>query len=91
MVGRAKGGPTNTQPQAQWRRPVIAALITVALVSLVILIGYARMREDAKSDAAAASSTRTAALKQAAANGREGDRGARQRPRAERSAAPRSR
>ena len=82
MEGRAQGGPANPAPRARWRRPVIAALITVALVSLVILIGYERMRDDAESDAAAGGSTPVAAVKRAAANDPAGARGGLKRPQA---------
>ena len=69
MEGRAPGGPSRPDlaPRPQWRRPLIAASITVVLMSLVILIGYQRMRDDARHDAGA--SGRTPSVKQAAASG----------------------
>ena len=69
MEGRAPGGPRSPDlaPAPQWRRPLIAAFITVVLMSLVILIGYQRMRDDARHDAA--TSGRSPSVKQAAASG----------------------
>jgi hypothetical protein len=80
MEGRAPGGPSRQDlaARAQWRRPLIAAFITVVLMSLVILIGYQRMRDDARHDAAA--SRLSPPVKQAAANGPGGASGAAQRP-----------
>ena len=79
MAARARDGSTDPAPQAHWRGPVIAALITVALVSLVLFIGYERMRDDARSDAAASGKTSVASVKRAA-SGRAGARDERQRP-----------
>ena len=90
MDGRAPGGPsTNPAPRAQWRRPLIAAFITVVLVSLVILIGYHRMRDDARHDAAV--SGQAPSVKQAAASGPAGASAAQRRPQAERDGAAQSR
>jgi predicted nucleic acid-binding Zn ribbon protein len=36
----------------QWRRALIAATVTVALTAVVLVLGYERMRDDAKTDAA---------------------------------------
>jgi hypothetical protein len=78
MEGRTASGP-STKPAAgpQWRRPVIAALITVVLASLVILLGYERMRHDANHDAAKGGA---ASVKRAAASGRGSANGAPRRP-----------
>ena len=73
------GGPSSTDRAApQWQRPLIAAFITVVVMSLVILIGYQHMRDDARHDAAGAA--RPASVKQASASGREGASAARQPP-----------
>jgi hypothetical protein len=81
MEGRAPSGPRTADPPAspQWRRPLIAALITVVLMTLVILIAYRHMRDDARSDAAGGG--RAPSVKQAAASDRAGASAAQQRPR----------
>jgi hypothetical protein len=80
MEGRAPSGPSRPDPapRAQWRRPVIAALITVVLMGLVILIGYQRMRDDARHDAGASATP----VRQAAASGPAGASAAAPRPQA---------
>jgi ribosomal protein L40E len=55
----------------QWRRPLIAAAVTVALAALVLMLGYERMRDDAKSEAAANQAGGGKVVRQAAANGPE--------------------
>ena len=90
MEGRAPGGPRSPAlaAPAQWRRPLIAAFITVVLMSLLILIGYQRMRDDARHDAAA--SGRSPAVKQAAASGSAAANAAKPPPRPERDGAAQS-
>lgn len=79
MEGRAPGGPsTPVQARAQWRRPLIAAFITVVLMSLLILIGYQRMRDDARHDADA--NGKAPSVKQAEASGPAGASAAKPRP-----------
>ncbi len=91
MEGRAPGGPSTPDlaPRAQWRRPLIAAFVTVVLMSLVILIGYHRMRDDARHDAAA--SGRPPSVRQAAVSGPEGASAAKRRPQPGRGGAAQSR
>ena len=90
MEGRAPGGPRSADHPAapQWRRPLIAAFITVVLMSLLILIGYQRMRDDARHDAAA--SGRSPSVKQAAASGPAAASAATRPPQLERGGAPQS-
>ena len=91
MQGRAPGGPSRQDlaAHAQWRRPLIAALITVVLMSLVILIGYHRMRDDARHDAAASGTPPS--VKQAAGSGPAGASDAKRRPQAAHGGAAQSR
>ena len=54
-------------PVAQWRRPLIAAALTVMLAGGVLAFGYTRMRDDARADAAGSNAGRGTAVKQAGA------------------------
>jgi hypothetical protein len=62
----------------QWRRPLIAAAVTVALAALAMVLAYEQMRDDAKSEAAANHAGDGKVVRQAAANGPEGGSGSRQ-------------
>jgi len=65
-------GARQDPPAApQWRCPLIAAAVTVALAALALVLGYERMRDDAKSEAAANHAGGGKAVRQAAANGPE--------------------
>ena len=66
-------------PRPQWRRPLVAAVLTVAVSGLLLLLGYERMRDDADSDSARAHSARGAAVKQAGASGPASGNGTRTR------------
>jgi hypothetical protein len=53
---------------ARWRRPLIAAAVTLMLAGLVLLFGYQRMRDDAESDAGPSQPPRGQTVRQAAAS-----------------------
>ena len=52
----------------QWRRPLIAAAVTLAIAVLVLALAYLRVRDDAD-DAAASHAAGAKAVKQAGASG----------------------
>lgn len=59
------GPATDPLPRPQWRRPLIAAAVTVALTALALALGYERMQDEAEREAAAAAAP---SVKQAAAS-----------------------
>ncbi len=66
MTGPARqAGPAGPQ----WRRPLIAAAVTVAIVVLVLVIGYERMSDDANSAAGHAPAPQGQTIKPAANGG----------------------
>jgi hypothetical protein len=52
----------------RWRRPLIAAAVTLMVAGLVLLFGYQRMRDDAESDAGPARPPQGQKVRQAAAS-----------------------
>jgi hypothetical protein len=70
-------GARQISVRAQWRRPLIAAAVTVAVSGLVLVLGYERMRNDADGDAAATHAVRGQAVKRVGASGPAGGSGAR--------------
>lgn len=76
-------GPPDPDPVAaarpHWRLPLIAAALTVVLVAIVLTVGYLRMRDEAKDDAASLRSGAAPSLRQAGASGPGGRSGERQR------------
>jgi hypothetical protein len=62
----------------QWRRPLIAAAVTVVLAALAMMLAYERMRDDAKGEAAANHAGDGRVVRPAAANGPEDGSGSRQ-------------
>jgi hypothetical protein len=48
-------GPARQDETAgpEWRRPLIAAAITVVVAVLILVLGYERMRDDANDEAGA--------------------------------------
>jgi hypothetical protein len=66
-------GAAQTSPATpHWRRPLVAAAVTLLLTVLVLVFGYERMRENADDTAA---SQPAAAVKQAGASGPAASRG----------------
>jgi hypothetical protein len=70
-------GARQITARAQWRRPLIAAAVTVAVSGLVLVLGYERMRNDADGDAAATHAVRGQAVKRVGASGPAGVSGGR--------------
>ena len=69
--------PASTARGPQWRRPLIAAAVTVALAALAMVLAYERMRDDAESEAGANHTHVGKVVRQAAANGPEDGSGSR--------------
>jgi hypothetical protein len=84
------GARQSSPPAPQWRRPLIAAALTLALTALVMVLVYEGMRDDADSSAAGQPGSRGGAVTRSAASGPAGGNGSRQPGPAVRLAAQRS-
>jgi ribosomal protein L40E len=71
------GARQSARATPEWRRPLIAAAVTMALAALVLAFAYERMRDDADGDAAASHAAQGQTVKQAGASGPAGRSGSR--------------
>jgi hypothetical protein len=67
------GAAQSSAADPHWRRPLIAAALTLVLSALALVVGYVRMRDDA--DQTAASRPAAQAVKQAGASASAGASG----------------
>ena len=63
------GARQTAGPATEWRRPLIAAAVTVSLAVVVLAFGYERMRDDVDGDAALPHAARGQTVRQAGASG----------------------
>lgn len=62
------GARQSEADAVRWRRPLIAAAVTLVLAALVLVLGYDQMRDSANSDAAAAHRAAAGSVRQAGAS-----------------------